>query len=97
MQEEHQQILVLDSLSYSSASPVQSVSKDLLCVNNSKSSCNILTALTHLVDILAVLWETKNRQCGKPADGTFLLTLMGSLSRMLDQGLSLPVVVETPN
>ena len=30
-------------------------------------------------------------------DGTFVLTLMGSLSRMLDQGLSLPVVVETSN
>ena len=32
-----------------------------------------------------------------PADGTFVLTLMGSLSRMLDQGLTLSVVVETPN
>ena len=32
-----------------------------------------------------------------PADDTFVLTLMGSLSRMLDQGLLLPVVVETPN
>ena len=32
-----------------------------------------------------------------PADGAFVLTLMGSLSRMLDQGLSLSVVVETPN
>ena len=30
-----------------------------------------------------------------PADGTFLLELMGSLSRMVNQGLSLPVVVET--
>ena len=32
-----------------------------------------------------------------PTDGAFVLTLMGSLSRMLDQGLSLSVVVETPN
>ena len=29
-----------------------------------------------------------------PEDGTFVLTLMGSLFRPLDQGLSLPVVVE---
>ena len=32
-----------------------------------------------------------------PAGGALVLTLMGSLSRMLDQGLSLSVVVETPN
>ena len=32
-----------------------------------------------------------------PADGAFVLTLIGLLSRMLDQGLSLSVVVETPN
>ena len=32
-----------------------------------------------------------------PADGTSVLTLMGSLSTMLDQGLSLHVVVEAPN
>ena len=32
-----------------------------------------------------------------PADGAFVLTLMGSLSRTLDQGLLLSVVVETPN
>ena len=32
-----------------------------------------------------------------PEDGAFVLTLMGSLSRTLDQGLSLSVVVETPN
>ena len=32
-----------------------------------------------------------------PADGAFVLTLMGSLSRMLGQGLSLSVVGETPN
>ena len=32
-----------------------------------------------------------------PADGTFVLTLMGSLSRMLDQDLSHLMVVETPN
>ena len=50
---------VSDSLSYSSASPVLSVSPNLLCVNNSNSSCTFLTALTHLWDILAVLWETK--------------------------------------
>ena len=31
-----------------------------------------------------------------PEDDTFVLTLMGSLSRMLDQGLPLLVVVETP-
>uniref|UniRef100_UPI003AF4251E hypothetical protein n=1 Tax=Thiolapillus sp. TaxID=2017437 RepID=UPI003AF4251E len=56
---------VLDSLSYSSASPVLSVSPNLLCVNNSKSLCTFLTALTRLSDILAVLQETKNRHCGK--------------------------------
>ena len=49
---------VSDSLSYSSASPVLSVSPNLLCVNNSNSSCTSLTALTHLWDILAVLRET---------------------------------------
>ena len=32
-----------------------------------------------------------------PADGTFVLTIIGLLSRMLDQGLSLPVVAEIPN
>ena len=32
-----------------------------------------------------------------PEDGVFVLTLMGSLSRMLGQGLSLSVVSETPN
>ena len=32
-----------------------------------------------------------------PAAGAFVLTLMGSLSRSLDQGLSLSVVVETHN
>ena len=32
-----------------------------------------------------------------PADDTFIVTLKGSLSGMIDQGLSLPVVVETPN
>ena len=32
-----------------------------------------------------------------PVDGAFVLTLMGSLSRTLGQGLSLSVVVETPN
>ena len=31
------------------------------------------------------------------ADSTFVLTLMGSPSKTLDQGLSLTVVVETPN
>ena len=31
------------------------------------------------------------------ADDTFVLTLMGLLSITLDQGLSLSVVVETPN
>ena len=49
---------VLDSLSYSSAAPELSVSPNLLCVNNSKSSCPFLTALTRLSDILAVLRET---------------------------------------
>ena len=34
---------------------------------------------------------------GIPADSAFVLTLMGSLTRMLDRGLSLTVVVETPN
>ena len=32
-----------------------------------------------------------------PADGAFVLTLMGSLSRTLGQDLSLSVVGETPN
>ncbi|WP_293703085.1 hypothetical protein, partial [Thiolapillus sp.] len=49
---------VSDSLSYSSASPVLSVSPNLLCVNNSNSSCTFLKALTRLWDILAVLRET---------------------------------------
>ena len=49
---------VSDSLSYSSASPVLSVSPNLLCVNNSNSSCTFLKALTRLWDILAVLQET---------------------------------------
>ena len=49
---------VSDSFSYSSASPVLSVSPDLLCVNNSNTSCTFLTGLTHLLDILAVLRET---------------------------------------
>ena len=31
---------------------------------------------------------------GIPAEGAFVLTLMGSLTRLLDQGLSFPVVVE---
>ena len=54
-------ITVSDSLSYSSASPVLSVSSTLLCVNNSKSSCFFLTALIRLSYILAVQPETKNR------------------------------------
>ena len=41
---------VLDSLSYSSASPVLSVSPNLLCINNSNSSCIFLKALTCLWD-----------------------------------------------
>ena len=49
---------VLDSLSYSSASPVLSVSPNLLCVNNSKTSYTFMTPLTRLSDILAVLRET---------------------------------------
>ena len=61
---------VLDSLLYSSTSPVLSGSPSLLSVKNSKSSCTFLTALTRLSDILAELQETKNRQHGK-----FLWTL----------------------
>ena len=49
---------VSDSLSYSSASPVLSVSPNLLCVNNSNSSCTFLKVLTRLLDILTVLPET---------------------------------------
>ena len=48
---------VSDSLSYSSPSPVLSVSPNLLWVNNSRSSCTFLTALTRLSDTLAVLQE----------------------------------------
>ena len=37
-------------------------------------------------------WETKKiDSMGISAHGAFVVTLMGSLTRMLDQGLSLPV------
>ena len=66
-----------------------------LCVNYSKSSCTCLTALTHLSDILAVQEEGKN-SVGISADGAFVLTLMESQTRKLDQVLLLPVMVEPP-
>ena len=50
---------------------------------------------SELLNILAVRWETKLAR-EITADSTSVLTRMGSLSRMLDQGSSLPVVVETP-
>ena len=92
---------VLDSLSYLSTSSVLPVSPSSLCVNNRKSSWTCLTALTSPPPTpCRIFWQCS----GKleivpeiPAEGIFVLTLMGSLSRTLDQGLSLPVVVETPN
>ena len=56
-----------------------------VCVNNFKSACTFLTALTRLADILVVLRETKHTVREIPADCTFVLMLMGSPSRTLDR------------
>lgn len=50
--------------------------------------------------IFWIFWQYSRKPkiaCKISADSTFVLRIKGSLSRTLDQGLSLPVVIETPS
>ena len=67
------------------------VHKHTLPVEQSKIRFNG-TVLPRLSGIFAV-----RRLVTIPVDDTFVLTLMGSLNRTLEQGLSLKEVAETPN